>query len=91
MIFRGYLQRQFTVLTKSIPAGILLSGATFGAAHAYQGFRMVILSAYTEQCSGLRPLAWKRSAWNDRPRVAGFTERSTCWRNQTLEFAWCLG
>lgn len=43
MIFRGYLQRQFTVLTKSIPAGILLSGATFGAAHAYQGFRMVIL------------------------------------------------
>jgi hypothetical protein len=30
-------------LTKSAPAGILLSAATFGAAHAYQGFRMVIL------------------------------------------------
>jgi Type II CAAX prenyl endopeptidase Rce1-like len=30
-------------LTKSAPAGILLSGATFGIAHAYQGFRMVIL------------------------------------------------
>jgi membrane protease YdiL (CAAX protease family) len=42
-IFRGYLQRQFMALTKSAPAGILLSGATFGAAHAYQGFRMVIL------------------------------------------------
>ena len=43
MIFRGYLQRQFIALTKSVPAGILLSGAAFGAAHAYQGFRMVIL------------------------------------------------
>src|ERR1700730_2441820 len=42
-IFRGYLQRQFMDLTRSAPAGILLSAATFGAAHAYQGFRMVIL------------------------------------------------
>ena len=44
-IFRGYLQRQFMALTKSAPAGILLSAATFGAAHAYQGFRMMILIA----------------------------------------------
>jgi membrane protease YdiL (CAAX protease family) len=42
-IFRGYLQRQFMSLTKSAPAGILLSAAAFGAAHAYQGFRRVIL------------------------------------------------
>jgi len=42
-IFRGYLQRQFMALTKSAPAGILLSAAAFGAAHAYQGFRFVIL------------------------------------------------
>ena len=42
-IFRGYLQRQFMALTKSAPAGILLSATAFGAAHAYQGFRMVIL------------------------------------------------
>ncbi len=42
-IFRGYLQRQFMALSKSAPAGILLSAAAFGAAHAYQGFRMVIL------------------------------------------------
>src|ERR1019366_6329680 len=42
-IFRGYLQRQFMSLTKSAPAGILLSAAAFGAAHAYQGLRMVIL------------------------------------------------
>jgi membrane protease YdiL (CAAX protease family) len=42
-IFRGYLQRQFMALTKSTPAGILLSAAAFGGAHAYQSFRMVIL------------------------------------------------
>lgn len=42
-IFRGYLQRQFMAMTKSVPAGILLSAAAFGAGHAYQGFRMVIL------------------------------------------------
>lgn len=45
MIFRGYLQRQFIAMTKNAAAGILLSGAVFGAAHAYQGFRMVILIA----------------------------------------------
>jgi hypothetical protein len=42
-IFRGYLQRQFMALTMSTPVGILLSAAAFGVAHAYQGFRMVIL------------------------------------------------
>ena len=44
-VFRGYLQRLFMALTKSVPVGILLSAAAFGAAHAYQGFRMVILIA----------------------------------------------
>ena len=44
-IFRGYLQPQFMALTKSAPAGILLSAAIFGAVHAYQGFRMTILIA----------------------------------------------
>jgi len=42
-IFRGYLQRQFIALTKNVPTGIILSAAAFGVAHAYQGFRMVIL------------------------------------------------
>jgi membrane protease YdiL (CAAX protease family) len=36
-VYRGYLQRQFTALAKSVPAGILLSAAAFGAAHAYKG------------------------------------------------------
>jgi len=42
-IFRGYLQRQFIALTKNVPAGIVLSAVAFGAVHAYQGFRRVVL------------------------------------------------
>src|SRR5665213_1934847 len=42
-IFRGYLQPQFMAVTKSAPAGSALSAVAFGAAHAYQGFRMAIL------------------------------------------------
>src|ERR1700722_11217799 len=71
-VFRGYLQRQFMALTKSAPAGILLSAATFGAAHAYQGFRMMILIALYGAMFGI--LAYWRGtvrpgmiahAWND--------------------------
>jgi uncharacterized protein len=42
-IFRGYLQRQFMALTGSATGGIILSAAVFGAAHAYQGSRRMIL------------------------------------------------
>jgi hypothetical protein len=71
-IFRGYLQRQFMALTKSAPAGILLSAATFGAAHAYQGFRMVILIALYGAMFGILAY-WRASvrpgmiahAWQD--------------------------
>jgi len=37
-IFRGYLQVQFTAMTRSAAAGILISAGAFGAAHAYQGW-----------------------------------------------------
>jgi len=71
-IFRGYLQRQFIGLTKNVPAGILLSAAAFGAAHAYQGFRHVILIALFGAMFGI--LAYRRGtvrpgmivhAWQD--------------------------
>jgi hypothetical protein len=42
---RGSLRREPRVGPRSAPAGILLSAATFGAAHAYQGLRMAILIA----------------------------------------------
>jgi hypothetical protein len=44
-IFRGYLQAQFMSATKNAWVGIVLAAAVFGGAHAYQGFRMVILIA----------------------------------------------
>ncbi len=71
-IFRGYLQRQFMALTKSAPAGILLSAAAFGAAHAYQGFRRTILIGFFGAMFGILAY-WRRSvrpgmiahAWQD--------------------------
>jgi membrane protease YdiL (CAAX protease family) len=36
-IYRGYFQGQFTAITGSVPAGIILSGLLFGGAHLYQG------------------------------------------------------
>ncbi len=59
-IFRGYLQRQFMALTKSAPAGILLAAAAFGAAHAYQGLRMVILIGLYGAMFGI--LAYRRGS-----------------------------
>jgi membrane protease YdiL (CAAX protease family) len=71
-IFRGYLQRQFIALTRNVPVGILLSAAAFGAVHAYQGFRRVVLIGIFGAMFGL--LAhWRRNvrpgiiahAWHD--------------------------
>jgi hypothetical protein len=41
-LFRGYLQRQFISVTRSVPAGVVLSGIAFGGAHVYQGWRMAV-------------------------------------------------
>lgn len=47
VIFRGYLQRQFTAWTGNVPAGIALQAVVFGAAHLYQGGKAVfVLSIY---------------------------------------------
>lgn len=43
IIFRGYLQRQFTAWTRSAVLGIILAAAFFGAGHSYQGGRQPIL------------------------------------------------
>jgi len=45
MIFRGYLQRQFSVFFRSAAAGVVLQGIIFGASHGYQTpkFMLIIL------------------------------------------------
>jgi uncharacterized protein len=62
-VYRGYLQKQFSALTKNIPAGIIVSALIFGAAHSYQGFArassIAMLGAMAgilaHWCRGVRP------------------------------------
>jgi len=44
-VFRGYLQRQFTALTRNAAAGIALSAMVFGVGHLYQGAQQVFIIA----------------------------------------------
>jgi len=45
IVFRGYLQRQFSILAGTPYAGLLLQGLIFGAAHGYQGVKYMLLIA----------------------------------------------
>jgi uncharacterized protein len=53
VIYRGYLQRQMMALTRGVPAGIVLSAAAFGAAHAYQGLQRASVIAASALLFGL--------------------------------------
>jgi hypothetical protein len=37
IVYRGYLQRQLSAFTGSLPIAVCLQAAIFGAAHLYQG------------------------------------------------------
>jgi membrane protease YdiL (CAAX protease family) len=62
-LFRGYLQRQFIAITGNVAVGILLSAATFGAAHGYQGWARALQiallgamgGALAHWCKSVRP------------------------------------
>lgn len=43
LIYRGYLQRQFTAWTGSLSIGVVCQGIVFGASHAYLGRAMVLV------------------------------------------------
>jgi membrane protease YdiL (CAAX protease family) len=45
LMIRGYLQKQLHAWLKSSPAAVLVQGVLFGAAHAYQGWKNVVLIA----------------------------------------------
>jgi membrane protease YdiL (CAAX protease family) len=46
-VFRGYLQRQFTALTRNAAAGIVLAAIVFGMGHLYQGVQqMIVIGLY---------------------------------------------
>lgn len=60
LIYRGYLQRQFTALTHTVAGGIVLQSITFALAHGYQGRRFVVLIAVLAAMLGLLAY-WRRS------------------------------
>jgi uncharacterized protein len=67
VIFRGYLQRQFSALTHSLVGGILLQAIVFGLSHGYQGWKLMSIIAVYGACFGV--LAhWRRSL---RPGMLG--------------------
>lgn len=43
VIFRGYIQKQFEAWTRSALAAVLLQAIVFGAAHSYQGTRLMLV------------------------------------------------
>lgn len=42
VIFRGYLQKQFGIIARGALAGILIQAVVFGAAHGYQGWKLML-------------------------------------------------
>lgn len=73
VIFRGYLQRQFSALTHSLWGGIVLQSIAFGLSHGYQGWRLMSIIAIYGACFGW--LAhWRRSL---RPGMLGHAVQDT--------------
>ncbi len=77
MIFRGYLQQQFTALTRRIWLGIAISAVFFGLSHGYEGASGMLLIVLYGSFFGI--LAYRRRslragmfahAWHDS--VSGF-------------------
>ncbi len=46
VIYRGYFQRQFSAFTGTVVGGLVIQAVLFGASHAYEGWkRMIIIGA----------------------------------------------
>jgi uncharacterized protein len=60
LIFRGYLQRQFAALTRSLLGGIVLQAVVFGLSHGYQGWKLMLLITIYGTCFGWFA-RWRRS------------------------------
>jgi len=47
IVFRGYLQRQFTAFTHSAVLGLIVQAIIFGVGHLYQGWKLaVVITVY---------------------------------------------
>ena len=73
VIFRGYLQRQFSAFTHSLVGGIVFQAIAFGLGHGYQGWKLISLIAIYGACFGM--LAhWRHSL---RPGMIGHALQDT--------------
>jgi hypothetical protein len=52
-VYRGYLQKQFIAMTRSVPAGIAISALLFAGSHLYQGAARVTVIAVMAVCGGI--------------------------------------
>lgn len=59
-VYRGYLQHQFMVWTRSVPVGIVIAAVIFGVSHAYQGWKPAALIAGGGVMSGALA-QWRKS------------------------------
>lgn len=73
VIFRGYLQRQFSALTGAIVGGIALQAIVFGLSHGYQGWKLMSIIALYGACFGWLA-QWRRSL---RPGMIGHALQDT--------------
>jgi membrane protease YdiL (CAAX protease family) len=71
-VFRGYLQKQFHVLTGNAVIAVLTQALLFGLAHGYQGFKNVIVITILGILYGLLALGRRNlrpgiiaHAWSD--------------------------
>ncbi len=60
IVFRGYLQRQFRVLSGSAVIAVILQAAVFGMAHLYQGVRLASMVVLYGMLFGVLAV-WRRS------------------------------
>jgi membrane protease YdiL (CAAX protease family) len=60
IIFRGYLQRQFAVLSGNVYIGLVGSALVFGGGHGYEGIRRMILIFVFGMMFGVLAL-WRKS------------------------------
>ena len=68
IVYRGYLQKQFQAITGSIALAVVLQALVFGAGHAYQGMKQVVISVLGALYGALA--AWRR---NLRPGMIAYT------------------
>ncbi len=60
LAFRGYVQQQFNAMSGSIGVAVIVQGLVFGLAHAYQGWKAVVVISVLGVLYGVLA-AWRRN------------------------------